>query len=103
MAAPRRKTSGFSSEPLEKTQEEVEVQTPVDLMSEETEEILPEVKNLLQMEEIIPTEDTGPRFVESKQEEVAEIATAPASVSVAPHPPKRNPRNIPRFSRYKQV
>jgi hypothetical protein len=103
MAAPRRKTSGFSSEPLEKTQEEMEVQTPINLMNEEIEEISPEVKPLPQVEEIIPTEDKGPRFVESKQEEVAKVAATPTPVSVVTHPPKRNPRNIPRFSRYKQV
>ncbi len=72
-------------------------------MNEEIEEISLEVKPLPQMEEIIPTEDKGPRFVESKQEEVAKVAAAPTPVSVVTHPPKRNPRNIPRFSRYKQV
>lgn len=105
MAAPRRKTSGFSSEPIENLQE-----TLVEITSEEvicegekTEEILPEEKPVPALESIIPTEDVGPRFVEKKQEEVVEVPATPTPVSVAVHPPKRNPRNIPRFSRHRKA
>lgn len=103
MAAPRRKTSGFSSEPIENLQE-----TPVEITSEEviceeekTEEFLPEETPVPVLEAITPTEDLGPRFVEKKQEEAVEVPETPTPVSVMAHPPKRNPRNIPRFSRYK--
>jgi hypothetical protein len=55
------------------------------------------------LESITPVEDAGPRFVEKKQEEVVEVPETPTPVSVMVHPPKRNPRNIPRFSRYKKA
>jgi hypothetical protein len=105
MAAPRRKTSGFSSEPLEKPQETLVEITSEEVICEEekTEEIMPEEKPVPVLESITPVEDAGPRFVEKKQEEVVEVPETPTPVSVMVHPPKRNPRNIPRFSRYKKA
>ena len=48
---------------------------------------------------IIPTEDLGPRFIPEPE---------PVPVVKAPEPPKpvaprRHPRNIPKFSRYKEL
>jgi hypothetical protein len=105
MAAPRRKTSGFSLEPLENPQETLVEITSEEVICEEekTEEILPEEDLAPVLESITPTEDAGPRFVEKKQEEVAEVPETPTPVSVMVHPPKRNPRNIPRFSRYRKA
>ncbi len=105
MVAPRKKTPGFSSKPVENPQEEREIENSVETEHEETpqeptkvEENLPVVIHPV-VESISPTEDTGPRFVEKKVEEVAPLA--PSTIAPAVHPPKRNPRNIPRFSRYK--
>lgn len=105
MAAPRRKTSGFSSEPLEKPKETLVEITSEEVICEEekVEEILSEEQLVPVLETITPTEDVGPRFVEKKKEEVVEVLAAPAPVSVVTHPPKRNPRNIPRFSRIKKA
>lgn len=47
--------------------------------------------------EIVPTEDVGPRFVE----EVAEPIPTPTTTPQLQPKPKRHPRNIPKFSRYK--
>jgi hypothetical protein len=57
------------------------------------------------IESIVPTEDAGPRFVEKpvevvKQEPAPEIVSS--SAPVLPHPPKRHPRNIPKYSRHKK-
>jgi hypothetical protein len=114
MVAPRKKTPGFSSKPVEIPQEEEEIE-----ISQEEKEVEPLTEMVLEetpqepakvvedlpvvihpvVESIDPTEDTGPRFVEKKVEEV--VSLAPAPVDSVIHPPKRNPRNIPRFSRYK--
>lgn len=47
--------------------------------------------------EIAPTEDPGPRYVEPSPEPPAKPVAAP---KLNP-PPKRHPRNVPRFSRLK--
>jgi hypothetical protein len=129
MVAPRKKTSGFSAKPLEKTEEEAEIDTPDDMKTHEvsldleTEETISEVQSLpVTSETIIPTEDFGPRFVtedlkEKKQSKKPALLTIPkeppteevvedTAVVAMPqplviHPPKRSPRNIPKFSRYK--
>lgn len=53
--------------------------------------------------EIIPTEDSGPRFVEVKAPEpVATKLVAPQNTTpILQPPPKRHPRNIPKFSSHK--
>jgi hypothetical protein len=50
--------------------------------------------------EITPTEDVGPRFVEESPTPQPQVVTPPATPHLQP-PPKRHPRNIPKFSRYK--
>lgn len=106
--ATRRKSSGFTA-PAEEEKASVEefldshAQEMIENISQ-TEEGLeekPEVveaKNFVPME-IAPTEDVGPRFVE-------EVVTSAPTPTAIPNPqlqpkPKRHPRNIPKFSRYK--
>lgn len=50
--------------------------------------------------EITPTEDVGPRFVEELPTPQPQAVTPPVTPQLQP-PPKRHPRNIPKFSRYK--
>ena len=50
--------------------------------------------------EITPTEDVGPRFVEEAPAPSPQAVTPEVSQQLQP-PPKRHPRNIPKFSRYK--
>ena len=50
--------------------------------------------------EITPTEDVGPRFVEEPPTPQPQAVTPPVTPQLQP-PPKRHPRNIPKFSRYK--
>ncbi len=105
MVAPRKKTPGFSAKPIETPQEEKEVELSTELVLEEApqepEKIAEDLPVIIHpvVESIAPTEDTGPRFVEKKVEEVAPVMPAPVTSVI--HPPKRNPRNIPRFSRHK--
>ena len=136
MVAPRKKTSGFSAKPVEKTQEEVEIDALIDAVTddvfqnlEKVEEVAPAPAPIpVVIESIVPTEDSGPRFKaepakekkEPKKPALLEVpdeaatrvvkaapapAPAPALEVSAPvaHPPKRNPRNVPRFSRFKKV
>ena len=46
-------------------------------------------------EEIIPTEDAGPRFVEAASQPAPQPKV---EAPVLKAPPKRHPRNVPRFS-----
>jgi hypothetical protein len=100
MANPRRRTSGFNTEP------EAKDEITLELVSEEetkVEELLEEVatemfetishKEEKAVEEkpyvapsITPTPDAGPRFLPKEEQPVA---------------PRRHPRNIPKFSRHK--
>ncbi len=116
MATPRRRNSGFSAEVTEKPQEEMEVTTPVDPVSEE---VIPDSEEVEEKEKeeqpekvvesapvvfesIAPAEDSGPRFVEKETpEEIAKVAPQVESAPSLVHPPKRSPRNIPKFSRHK--
>lgn len=87
MANTRRRSSGFelSTEPNE-VEEAVE--------TEET--VAPEV---FVEEVIVPTDDLGPRFVEVESVEVkTEPTPEPKKQELLP-PPRRHPRNVPRFSR----
>ncbi len=69
-------------ETISRTEKEAEAPLPV---------ILPE---------ITPTEDVGPRFVEEPPTSTPKVATPPATPHLQP-PPKRHPRNVPKFSRFK--
>ena len=106
--ATRRRSSGFTTPKEEETASvedflEDNAREMFETISREEEEAeakteVVEPEPFIPME-IVPTEDVGPRFVE-------EVA-APAPAPVAPPAPqlqpkpKRHPRNIPKFSRYK--
>ena len=85
---------GFSEEPKEENTENQEIERFLETMVEET------IENAVEREveetflEIAPTQDPGPRFIETP---VAE--EKPALPEVEVKGPKRHPRNIPRFSR----
>ena len=106
--ATRRRSSGFTAPKEEETasvedflednaREMFETFSQTEDEPEEKTTVI-EAKPFVPME-LVPTEDVGPRFVE-------EVA-APAPAPVAPPAPqlqpkpKRHPRNIPKFSRYK--
>lgn len=74
--------SQTDEEPETKVEEKIEAPLPV---------ILPE---------ITPTEDVGPRFVEEPPTPSPQVVTPPATSQIQP-PPKRHPRNVPKFSRFK--
>lgn len=109
MAASRKRpSSGFTAKTVEEPKEEVvqekesateetkEILDMLDELAVETFEGIDEVEHQIEtfvVEEIVPTEDPGPRFVQT--EEVSE----PVPTPVAPKAPKRHPRNIPKFSR----
>ena len=113
MVAPRKKTSGFTSKPVESTEEMKEVEefiedTTFEILTEVSKEekttTSPELAPFV-VESITPTEDLGPRFVE-KVEEPPKAVTPEASASsvkAVVHPPKRHPRNVPRFSRTRKA
>lgn len=102
MASTRKRSSGFSTDSSE-SQEVFETQT-LDEMLESVEEVI-EAENEAESPVILPepfieptiapTEDLGPRFLETplpeKPKEVKPPELKPA--------PKRQPRNIPKFSR----
>lgn len=132
MVAPRKKTSGFSSKPAEQTEEEKEIE---EFINEVTSELFEEEKETpsssLVIESITPSEDTGPRFIQTPEEKVItrekkqpklldvpeegttrvvihqpqspEVVSQISPKELAVHPPKRNRRNIPRFSRFKEA
>ena len=106
MATSRRKTAGFTAPEAEEGTASVEI-----LLDENAAEVfettsqtdsvtetkLVETAPFVE-QEIIPTEDVGPRFVEEL------LPPSHAPNAVAPkleNPPKRHPRNIPKFSRFK--
>ena len=100
MATPRKRptSQGFLSE--EEEQQPIET-TPIEEALESTSQKMFETfSHIVEtppqiIEEIVPTEDPGPRFVEP-------AAPSPPAVP-APQPvaPRRHPRNIPKFSRTK--
>jgi hypothetical protein len=107
--APARKRNSSNFIPKPKT-EEVEIEKFVDEVATEMFETISRIEEEpvpAIIESIVPTEDVGPRFVEEPAKEViAPTAVASAPVSApAPqqltHPPKRHPRNIPKFTPYK--
>lgn len=110
MATPRKRSSGFTK-PAEEITEEAQLSEFLDVVAtemfetishkeEEEEEKVTEspapAPALPVVESIAPSEDLGPRFVEKPAEEVKVVP----QTSTAPviHPPKRHPRNVPRFS-----
>ena len=101
----KRPTVGFSSE--EKLEEEKkQVEEFVEQTSEEILESLSEQEVTVQPfveQEIIPTPDAGPRFLDKVEEQVVESQPeTTVVVSNTVQLPKRHPRNIPKFSRNKQ-
>ncbi len=108
MATTRKRSSNFTKPPEEVTEEAQlsefleEVSTEMfETISQKEEEQpeLPKVEQPFVAPSIIPTEDPGPRFIPK---------TEPTLVTKDPEPPKpvaprRHPRNIPKFSRYKEL
>jgi hypothetical protein len=108
MATPRKRRS---NSPV-KVSEIVEDFSQNFVEEEETEffEMLKEAEKAVDVPEpvfrelsIAPTEDLGPRFVPSAQLPTPQPATPPKSAEVPQPVPKRHPRNIPKFSRHKEL
>ena len=101
MATSRKRSSGF-----EKSSDEKVLENPANF-----EEMLESVKEIIEAEDeaeppviaptpfveetIVPTADLGPRFLE----EPAPVKPGPKKLPELKPPPKRQPRNVPRFSR----
>jgi hypothetical protein len=115
MATPRKRSSGFTKPAEEVTEEEQiegfldEVATEMfETISQAEEEVkektspAPRISAPQVVEAIIPVDDAGPRFTEITPEPEA---VQPVVAAVAPklHPPKRHPRNIPKFTPYKAL
>jgi len=108
--ATRRRSSGFT----EKAQEEAasieefldenatEMFETISRIEEALEEKIDKVASVAPsvLPEITPTEDVGPRFIEEPPTPRPQVVTPAATPQLQP-PPKRHPRNIPKFSRYK--
>ena len=111
MATPRKRspsgqTSGFGSESIEETskvsvrEEKENIEELLEFAAEETFALIelaekePEAKPFVE-ESIVPTENLGLRFV--VEPEPVKTVTPPVEVLKAP--PKRHPRNTPKFSR----
>ena len=111
MATPRKRspsgqTSGFGIESIEETSNVSEKDERENL--EEFQEVAAkEVFEMIELAEekvetapffedcIVPTEDLGLRFVETPEP----AASAPPQVAPLKAPPRRHPRNTPKFSR----
>jgi hypothetical protein len=106
MATSRRKTAGFTAPETE--EETASVERLLEENAAEMFETISQTESVTETkpveaapfveQEIIPTEDVGPRFVEEL------LPPSHAPNAVAPklkNPPKRHPRNIPKFSRFK--
>jgi len=100
MATTRKRTSGFSTDT--ETEEQVLVEATETLeVTEEVQEIImeepvAEVKSEPFVEQtIVPTEDSGPRFLEVPPAAAPEPKKTPELKPA----PKRHPRNVPKFSR----
>ena len=110
MVAPRKKTSSFSSKLSESVEEVKAVEEFLEQAASETLEEKVEVAVPAPViESITPSEDLGPRFVDEPKVQATSTVTPekPSTPQAAPpapvvHPPKRNPRNVPRFSRIKK-
>jgi hypothetical protein len=99
MATTRKRSSGFTEKP-EELLEEVATEM-FETISHEEEAVpvpVPVAKTFV-VESITPTEDSGPRFIpEAEPTPVAKTPELPKPVA-----PKRHPRNIPKFSRHKEL
>lgn len=94
--ATRRKSSGFTA-PREETAEIEEfLEENVREMFETFSQVVEAPPQII--EEIVPTEDPGPRFVEEVAPPAPVVVATPAPQPVTS---KRHPRNIPKFSRTK--
>ena len=108
MATSRRKTSGFTSP--DATEEVASVEEFLDENAREMFETISQTESVTETkpaevapfveQEIIPTEDLGPRFVTEVPTPQPQVVTPPATPQLQP-PPKRHPRNVPKFSRFK--
>jgi hypothetical protein len=100
MATTRKRTSGFSTNTETEEQFFIEATETLEV-TEETHEIImeepvAEVKSEPFVEQtIVPTEDLGPRFLETPPAPAPEPKKAPTLQPA----PKRHPRNVPKFSR----
>jgi hypothetical protein len=111
MATPRKRSSGFTK-PAEEVTEKEQIEGFLDAVATETFETISRVEEEVEVEEpkvvapppkkvtfipeeIIPTEDAGPRFVEAAPQPVPQPKV---EAPVLKAPPKRHPRNVPRFS-----
>jgi hypothetical protein len=99
--ATRRRPSGFTE------QEKEEAASISEFLDDSVNEILETLSREEDVDaapfapsEIIPTEDVGPRFLQEVVTPAAQESTDTVSPLLQP-PPKRHPRNIPKFSRYK--
>ena len=101
--ATRRRSSDFTEQAKEET---VSVEEFLDESAREMFETIsrteeePEAPLPVVLPEITPTEDVGPRFVEEPPTPLPQVVTPPATPQLQP-PPKRHPRNVPKFSRFK--
>lgn len=101
--ATRRRSSDFTEQAKEET---VSVEEFLDESAREMFETIsrteeePEAPLPVVLPEITPTEDVGPRFVEEPPTPSPQVVTPPATPQLQP-PPKRHPRNVPKFSRFK--
>jgi hypothetical protein len=111
MATTRRRAPGFAEKPkvaFAEVKEEISLDEPtVETPPEEIPVSIPPPAPMpVVIESIVPTEDAGPRFVEKPVEEIKQESTTEtvcSSAPVLPHPPKRHPRNIPKYSRHKKL
>jgi hypothetical protein len=121
MATPRKRSPGFTK-PAEEVTEEVKVEELLEEVATEMFETIlqkeeevkeeptpqPKVSAPVVIESIIPVEDAGPRFVDVEPEKEPEQAVkvtspTPPRTPRNVHPPKRHPRNIPKFTPYKSL
>ena len=96
----KRPTSGFASK--EEDVSDPGVREEATVIIEDLGETT-EGNETFSVPEIIPTEDSGPCFVEVKEPEPvsSKQVVLQTSAPILQPPPKRHPRNIPKFSSHK--
>jgi hypothetical protein len=109
MATPRKRSPGFTEKLKEEISEEAQLSKFLDEAATEMLETIsqkeeeqpepPKVEQPFVAPSIIPTEDPGPRFI--PEPEPTSVAKPPESPK--PVAPRRHPRNVPKFSRYKEL
>jgi len=103
MASPRKRSTSQGFSPVEGESSPVETSLIEDDSESTSREMFETFSHTLEsqsqeVEEIVPTEDPGPRFVVTETQDSVPVAThAPQIVA-----PRRHPRNIPKFSRVKK-